>query len=51
MADPFILDVVDPFISFDISNKGYFGGRSVVLHAANGTRIACAKYPHLSFES
>jgi hypothetical protein len=39
-----VLDVTDGFISFDTSNKGYFLGRSVVVHSSNGTRIACAKY-------
>src|SRR5437762_1107570 len=42
--DPFVIDITDAFISFDPKNKGYFLGRSVVIHAANGTRIACAKY-------
>jgi hypothetical protein len=39
--------VVDQFISFDPQNRGYFLGRSVVIHNNNGTRIACAKYGQL----
>jgi len=41
-ADPFVIDRVDSFLSFGNANKGFFLGRSVVIHAANGTRIACA---------
>jgi hypothetical protein len=44
-SDPFDLDVVDVFLSFDPTNAGFFLGRSVVIHSNNGTRIACAKYP------
>jgi hypothetical protein len=42
-SDPFTLDVLDEFISFDPSNIGYFLGRSVVIHSNAGVRIACAK--------
>jgi hypothetical protein len=43
-SDPFTLNVTDQFLSFNPANEGYFLGRSVVIHAANKTRIACAKY-------
>ena len=43
-ADPFKITVTDSFLSFDPQSEGYFLGRSVVIHAVNGTRIACAKY-------
>jgi hypothetical protein len=49
-TDPFNLNVTDPFLSFDPASKGYFLGRSVVIHNANKTRIACAKYPPLRSE-
>ena len=32
------------YVSTDSSNVAYFGNRSVVVHAANGTRLNCANF-------
>src|SRR5277367_3930957 len=34
----------DQYMSLDSGNKGYIGGKSVVIHQSDDTAFACAKY-------
>ncbi|KAJ9607877.1 Cell surface superoxide dismutase [Cu-Zn] 4 [Cladophialophora chaetospira] len=43
-AAAFQTTYLDLYVSTDPKNVAYFGNRSVVIHAANGTRLNCANF-------
>ncbi|KAH0536419.1 hypothetical protein FGG08_006717 [Glutinoglossum americanum] len=43
-ADPFEASYVDLYASTKSGNPAFFGDRSIVIHFANKTRIACANF-------
>jgi hypothetical protein len=38
---------LDLYLSTDTNNVAFFGNRSVVVHAANGTRLNCANFTQM----
>lgn len=46
-ANTFQTTYLDLYLSTDANNVAFFGNRSLVVHAANGTRLNCANFTQM----